>query len=169
MLRKLHHLAFRDSPDQIQMQPALSLLGLWISRRPGERISDQRECGEGSTANHKQQFPVGEEFFQRSTPYTPEFGNVCERNTGDPPPERIPRQDTSLPYAFYSTECGQGVRSQEAGGCTGLCNTPIPETETSIVSPAVRGPTPAGVPVAITSPGNRVIMRESQRIRNSTG
>src|ERR1700739_103745 len=75
----------------------------------------------------------------------------------------------ALSTAFYSTQCGRAKRSQEAGACTGLCNTPIPETETSTLSPATIGPTPAGVPVAITSPGTRVIIREIQRIRNSTG
>jgi len=39
------------------------------------------------------------------------------------------------------------------GACTGLRNTPIPATLTSTASPATTGPTPAGVPVAITSPG----------------
>ena len=40
------------------------------------------------------------------------------------------------------------VRHQACAGCTGLDNTPIPWTETSVVSPATSGPTPAGVPVA---------------------
>src|SRR6202022_3907304 len=55
------------------------------------------------------------------------------------------------------------------GGGTGLRNTPIPATLTSTTSPATSGPTPAGVPVAITSPGYRVIMREIQRTRNAQG
>ena len=33
----------------------------------------------------------------------------------------------------------------------------MPETSTSTVSPGCMGPTPAGVPVAITSPGSRVM------------
>jgi len=36
-----------------------------------------------------------------------------------------------------------------------LRNTPTPATLTSTVSPAASGPTPAGVPVAMTSPGNQ--------------
>jgi len=76
MLREFHHLAFGNSPDQVQMQPALPLLRLWISRGPREGISDQGEGGEASATNHEQQFPVGEQFFQRSTPYTHRYGNV---------------------------------------------------------------------------------------------
>jgi hypothetical protein len=77
MLRKLHHLPLRNSPDQIQMQPTLPLLGLRISHGPRESIGDQGESGEASATNHKQQFPVGEQFFQRSTPCTFRYGNVC--------------------------------------------------------------------------------------------
>ena len=33
----------------------------------------------------------------------------------------------------------------------------MPETSTSTVSPGCMGPTPAGGPVAITSPGSRVM------------
>ena len=40
---------------------------------------------------------------------------------------------------------------------------------TSTVSPATSGPTPAGVPVAMTSPGIKVIMREIQPTRNPGG
>jgi len=76
MLRKLHHLPFRDSPNQIQMQSALPLLGLRICRGPREGIGDQGESSQASAANHKQQFPIGEQFFQRSTPYTNRYGNV---------------------------------------------------------------------------------------------
>src|ERR1700730_14358264 len=38
-----------------------------------------------------------------------------------------------------------------------FCSLPMPLTLTSIVSPATNCPTPAGVPVAITSPGSSVI------------
>jgi len=76
MLRELHHLALRNSPDQVQMQPALPLLSLRISRRPRERIGDQGESGKASATNHEHQFPVGEQFFQRSTPYASRYGNV---------------------------------------------------------------------------------------------
>ena len=39
---------------------------------------------------------------------------------------------------------------------TGFDSVPRPETVTSTVSPSTMGPTPAGVPVRITSPGSRV-------------
>jgi len=76
MLRKLDYLPLRDSPDQIQMQPALALLGLRISRGSRESIHNQGEGGQASAANHKQQFPIGEQFFQRSTPCKLKCGNV---------------------------------------------------------------------------------------------
>jgi len=49
MLREFHHLALRDTADQVQMQSALPFLGLRIRRGTRERVSDQRESGEAST------------------------------------------------------------------------------------------------------------------------
>ena len=49
MLRELDHLPFRDSPDQVQMQTALPLLGLRISRGPRESVSDQRQSSDESS------------------------------------------------------------------------------------------------------------------------
>lgn len=43
---------------------------------------------------------------------------------------------------------------------TGLRNVPTPLTATSTTSPAASGPTPEGVPVAMTSPGKSVIICE---------
>src|SRR5207247_8068485 len=43
----------------------------------------------------------------------------------------------------------------------GFDRTPIPAMSTSTESPGSIGPTPAGVPVMITSPGSRVITRET--------
>ena len=40
---------------------------------------------------------------------------------------------------------------------TGFRSVPTPSTVTSITSPAKTGPTPSGVPVAMTSPGSKVI------------
>ena len=40
----------------------------------------------------------------------------------------------------------------------------MPDTLTSTMSPGARGPTPPGVPVAITSPGSRVITWAIQRM-----
>src|SRR5215469_10128950 len=74
-----------------------------------------------------------------------------------------------FPTASYLTETLPRLRSQVRAACTGLRNTPTPATETSTVSPPESVPTPAGVPVAITSPGIKVIIREIQRTRNSTG
>jgi anaerobic magnesium-protoporphyrin IX monomethyl ester cyclase len=44
---------------------------------------------------------------------------------------------------------------------TRLVRRPIASIETVTSSPAVKGPTPSGVPVAIRSPGRRVMMRET--------
>src|ERR1700740_2316927 len=68
---------------------------------------------------------------------------------------------------FYRTALARDYCSGEA--CTGLRNTPIPATLTSTTSLATSGPTPAGVPVAITSPGLSVIIREIQRTRKAKG
>lgn len=46
------------------------------------------------------------------------------------------------------------------GAATGLRNVPTPRTATSTTSPAASGPTPEGVPVAMTSPGKSVIICE---------
>src|SRR5688572_32841763 len=43
---------------------------------------------------------------------------------------------------------------------TGLASTPTPSTSISTVSPGAIGPTPAGVPVEMTSPGSSVITFE---------
>lgn len=40
-----------------------------------------------------------------------------------------------------------------------LCSTPMPGMSISIESPTAMGPTPAGVPVMMTSPGSRVMCR----------
>jgi len=44
---------------------------------------------------------------------------------------------------------------------TGLANVPIPSMVTLTVSPSSMGPTPAGVPVRMMSPGNNVITAET--------
>src|SRR5580692_4942908 len=73
------------------------------------------------------------------------------------------------PTGVYFTETVAARRNYMCGACTGLRNTPTPSTLTSTTSPATSGPTPAGVPVAIKSPGLRVMTREIQRTRNDTG
>src|SRR6266704_2753612 len=77
---------------------------------------------------------------------------------------RLP-SDCEVTYFIGTFGC---LWHQAFAGCTGLDNTPIPSTVTSVVSPASKGPTPAGVPVAIKSPGSSVIIREIQRTINST-
>src|SRR3954463_746062 len=47
------------------------------------------------------------------------------------------------------------------GGSPRFAHPPHPDTSTSTRSPSTRGPTPDGVPVSITSPGSRVIIRET--------
>src|SRR2546429_9721696 len=48
-----------------------------------------------------------------------------------------------------------------ASPTTGFRNTPTPGISTSTTSPGASGPTPAGVPVAIRSPGSRVMTCET--------
>ena len=147
------------------MQSALAFFLFRISRRTHKRIGNQGKCGNTSAANRQKQFPIGEQFFQRPTPCISNLGN-CERRIGSTIRLSTTSGETPfLPNDSYLTETRQAMRSQEAGGCTGLCNTPMPEMETSTESPGVIGPTPAGVPVAIRSPGRSVIMREIQRIK----
>ena len=43
---------------------------------------------------------------------------------------------------------------------TGLLSTPSPSISTDTTSPSAIGPTPAGVPVRMTSPGSRVVKEE---------
>jgi hypothetical protein len=51
---------------------------------------------------------------------------------------------------------------------TGLIKLPIPSTRISIRSPDSIGPTPDGVPVAMTSPGNKVMIDEIKDTRRLT-
>ena len=52
---------------------------------------------------------------------------------------------------------------------TGFFSVPTPSTVTSTVSPGCNGPTPAGVPVAIRSPGSSVITCEMKWMSTSSG
>lgn len=60
----------------------------------------------------------------------------------------ITRIDDEFRRAFYR------------GAATGFRNVPTPVMATSTTSPAASGPTPEGVPVAMTSPGKSVITCE---------
>jgi anaerobic magnesium-protoporphyrin IX monomethyl ester cyclase len=51
-------------------------------------------------------------------------------------------------------------RSQRRSASTRLTRRPIPSIDTHTSSPGASGPTPSGVPVAMTSPGSRVMTRE---------
>src|SRR5215469_7233876 len=107
-------------------------------------------------------------FQSASNPLTlPGDPKIKEQQLRNPSPTRGPA--SLFPTASYLTETLPRLRSQDRAACTGLRNTPTPATETSTVSPPESVPTPAGVPVAITSPGIKVIIREIQRTRNSTG
>src|ERR1019366_6144128 len=54
----------------------------------------------------------------------------------------------------------QSAALRYSPSATGLRNCPTPSIDTSITSPATTGPTPLGVPVAIRSPGSRVMICE---------
>src|SRR3989442_12546024 len=87
-----------------------------------------------------------------------------ESRRGSQYPERFSWEDDLLQQLFYRKPGSGG--NYPLGGCTMFRSVPIPSTETSTTSCATSGPTPAGVPVAITSPGKSVIMREIQRMRS---
>ena len=73
---------------------------------------------------------------------------------------------------FFSSKANDTPNSAKGRGCfgsvargsqsvTGFRSTPMPSNSTSTTSPVERGPTPAGVPVIITSPGSNVITLEA--------
>jgi hypothetical protein len=62
---------------------------------------------------------------------------------------------TGLPPKSASR--AQPQKSANYSSTTRFRSVPTPSTVISIVSPATTGPTPSGVPVAITSPGSRVM------------
>src|SRR6185503_18356418 len=61
---------------------------------------------------------------------------------------------------FGKTEHTLGVGRHYRLSCTGLDTRLTPGISTSTMSPATRGPTPEGVPVATRSPGSNVMIRE---------
>ena len=62
-----------------------------------------------------------------------------------------------------------GMRPCHDPASTRFSSTPMPSISTSIRSPTWTGATPAGVPLAITSPGSSVMMDEMKRISSGTG
>jgi hypothetical protein len=69
MLREVHNLPLRNAANQVQMQPPLSFLGFRIRRGTREGVSNQGQGSDASATNSQQQFPIGEQLFQCSTPY----------------------------------------------------------------------------------------------------
>jgi hypothetical protein len=58
--------------------------------------------------------------------------------------------------------------SHRSAAATRFVSRPIPSIETVTSSPAASGPTPSGVPVAMTSPGNRVMICEMKPTSSAT-
>ena len=72
--------------------------------------------------------------------------------------DRIPNVNGST-WGRFETSANFGHCSPAA--ITGLESAPMPSISISTVSPGSIGPTPAGVPVMITSPGNKVMILET--------
>src|SRR5215211_5019325 len=70
--------------------------------------------------------------------------------------------------ACYQSSLHCTADSVSSFHATGFLNMPIPSMSTSHTSPCVSRETPEGVPVAIRSPGNSVIILEMYRIKKST-
>src|SRR5580658_4714454 len=172
MFRQLDDLTLRNSPDLIQVQapPALHVLGLF--RRTKKSIGDHHDRRNGRAGHCQNKFPVCEQSFQLKISIG--ANKLCsEGHSLSDTVNLAARKKKAFrrirPTGVYFTERVAPSRNYVCGACTGLRNTPTPLTLTSTTSPATSGPTPAGVPVAIKSPGKRVITREIQRTRNATG
>src|SRR5580704_5980568 len=150
MRDQLNNLTFGNAADLVQVQPALALDFLRIFRGTKKGVGDHADGGNSSTAHSQHEFPIRRYCIQR------EGSVICVGpvvTTGQLKPSRYTGRfwlrnptDAILPKEDDVDYCA-------CGACTGLRNTPIPATLTSATSPATSGPTPAGVPVAIMSPG----------------
>jgi len=82
----------------------------------------------------------------RQDPGFPGQGGYRVADLPDPAPDVASQEEDRVLRA---------VRTQRDGSwpTTRFVRAPIPSISTVTVSPGFRGPTPAGVPVAITSPG----------------
>ncbi len=69
MFGQLHYLAFRDSPDVIQMQPSFPFLCIGIARGPRECIHYQSQRRYSSAHEHRQHFPIRQQLFQNIEPH----------------------------------------------------------------------------------------------------
>jgi hypothetical protein len=173
MLDDVDDLAFGDAADLIELKAAFALdVFGWFSGAK-ESVGNHRYGCDGGNAHPERYFQIGEYEKQRRllrlTESSRTFsmakavralhsGLTSQRDST----VRIPSHLDILPE-------GEAGGSYACAACTGLRNMPIPVTETSTVSFATSGPTPAGVPVEMTSPGSRVIMREIQRTRKAQG
>src|ERR1700687_734900 len=164
---ELGDLAFRYAADLVQMKaaPAFDFFGIFRGAKKG--VGDHGDGGNRGATHGEKEFPIIRHCIQgdgsaavcRAVHALTSLGSgyLIHRSQ----PAQTPRTQ------FYPSEM---VRDYWArGACTGVRNRPIPATLTSATSPATSGPTPAGVPVAITSPGSSVIMREIQRTRKAQG
>src|SRR6202140_4180123 len=170
VLDELDDLPFGNAADLVQMEAALAFLFFGIQGGTQESISDHGQRGYQRATHGEQQFPIGKQGLQRADSVFSDRWN-CTRRTEDSI-HAMRRKDSlhpPMPTDVYSIETSRRTRNYACGAYTGLRNTPTPATLTSTVSPATSGPTPAGVPVAMTSPGIKVIMREIQRTRNAGG
>ena len=79
------------------------------------------------------------------------------------PPRRTPAREGSGEPGGRRL-CGPGA----SGSADRLTSVPRPATVTVTSSPAASGPTPAGVPVRITSPGSSVITADTAATRAGT-
>ena len=88
-----------------------------------------------------------------------------EGDTAEHLPGRENCNGTSLHRLLFSD--GRYGHATGRASRTGLRRMPSPETSTSTASPAAKGPTPAGVPVRITSPGSSVNTAEAYAMISS--
>ena len=69
MLRQIHYLAFRDSPDVVQVQPSLSLFSIGVARRTRECIRNQSQCRNSPAYKYRKHFPIRQQLFQLVRPH----------------------------------------------------------------------------------------------------
>jgi hypothetical protein len=77
VLGKLHHLAFRNTSDLVQVKPALAFRFFGIHRRAKKRIRDHGDSGKRRSRNRGNHFPISNQALQRSDPQP--FLNTGER------------------------------------------------------------------------------------------
>ena len=169
ILEEVLDLALGNPADLIQMETALALFHFRVTLRAEKRVNNHGDGGESGATHGKRESPIGRHGFQRYNSIDEIPGTAKNTSHGWATSNLTDGlQRSQAPLLRILAKSGPPV-NHSRGGCTGLRNTPIPETLTSTVSPVTKGPTPAGVPVAMMSPGRSVIMREIQRTRKGTG